>query len=115
MALNKGNEACSAGLSKEIWDLMKGSGYPGEQFETESAEDYAVREENLQKMCYAISSAVVDHFKNNADVVNVATNVTTTVAIGIPATCPPPSGVGATTGPGSGSGSGTQSGTGNIQ
>jgi hypothetical protein len=114
MAMVKGDKACTSGLSKDIWDIMSGTGYPGEQVTDEKAEDYKARTDSMKAMCNAIASAVIQHMKDNAEIKNVATNVTTTVAPGIVALCPPPTGAGATTGPGSGSGSGTQTGSGTI-
>lgn len=90
MALLKGNVACTAGLSKRIYDYRKadataigiGSG---------TANDTAIKAD-----CYAIACAVVDEIQANA-----------TVAVSVPA-------LGYAAPPGGGPVVGTASGTGTV-
>lgn len=64
-----------------------------------------------------IADKVISHFKSNAEIFQVSTSVSTTVAPGIPVTTAGSAlaQTGATTAPGTGTGSGTQTGTGKVR
>lgn len=63
-------------------------------------------EQQVDDLCNAISTSIIDHFKANAEVL---TSVSTVVATAIPVQVVPATGTGATTAPGAGSGTGTGS------
>lgn len=100
-----GPEACTSGLSKRIYDKRKAR---AESSASYSKLDATQKEEilsGIKKDSYDVALSVVDEFQANADVLGVATTVSTAVTGTLPAG--PVAAVGA--------GAGTQSNIGNVQ
>ncbi len=90
-----GGVGSGTGLAKELYDTRRASNGIAEGPTMQAALSA------IAKDCNDIATTIIAHFKNNHSIV---ASPTLTVAAGIPAACPPPTGVGATTGPGTATG-----------
>ncbi|HUX55662.1 MAG TPA: hypothetical protein VMV77_01720 [Bacteroidales bacterium] len=127
MAMNPGNKEATTGLAKVIYDAEQAHkerisppALTPYDPKTETAKAYQERvveaiDNSNRERAYDISNGIIEHFKDNAEIKGVATNVNTVVGFPIPVQVAPATGTGGTTAAGAGSGSGTQNNSGIIE
>ena len=116
MPLDPGNEECTSGLAKELhdfWVKPKEKGGMGAKdkevipiIDPNTGEQTSEQEQEttVKRFCYNLAKILINHIKNNIEIVGVEVaikDVSTTVNVAT--SCP----AGAGTGPGTGSGTAT--------